>query len=84
MNGVQIFGFLAGLVTASGMMPQLIKTIKTKKAGELSIQMFLVYVVGFGMWITYGAIREDFPIIVTNSFSLVLTFLMIYFKIKYK
>lgn len=84
MDGIQVFGFLAGIVTASGMMPQVIKTFKTKKAGELSIQMFLFYLVGFSMWITYGVIREDFPIIVTNSVSIVLTALMLYFKIRYR
>lgn len=84
MEGIQIFGFVAGTVTALGMIPQLIKTWKTKKVDELSIKMFLLYILGFSMWITYGVIRSDVPIIVTNSLSITITAIMIFLKLKYK
>jgi len=83
MEWIEMFGFAAGVVTSVGMMPQLIKTIKTKQVDELSIQMYLIYLAGFGMWITYGIVREDIPIIATNSFSIILTIVMIILKIKF-
>jgi MtN3 and saliva related transmembrane protein len=83
MDWIEVFGFTAGVVTAIGMMPQLVKTIKTKKVDELSIQMFLIYLLGFGMWISYGIIQEDLPIVVTNSFSVTLTVVMICLKIRF-
>jgi MtN3 and saliva related transmembrane protein len=83
MSWIEIFGFAAGVVTAIGMMPQLVKTVKTKKVDELSIQMFLIYLLGFIMWITYGVVQEDLPIVVTNSISVILTLIMIYLKIRF-
>jgi MtN3 and saliva related transmembrane protein len=84
MDWIEIFGFAAGIVTSVGMMPQLIKTIKTKQVDELSIQMYIIYLAGFGMWITYGVIRKDIPIIATNTFSVILTMVMIILKIRFR
>ncbi len=84
MEGIKIFGFLAGIVTSSGMLPQLIKTWKTKEVKDLSIKMFIVYLIGFGMWITYGVIESDPPIVATNILSVIITIVMVVLKLKYQ
>ncbi len=84
MEGIQIFGFVSGIVTSSGMIPQLIKTWKTKEVEELSIKMFIIYLIGFLMWITYGIIQKDIPIVATNILSVIITIIMIFLKIKYQ
>ncbi|HVE60387.1 MAG TPA: SemiSWEET transporter [Chitinophagaceae bacterium] len=84
MNTTQIIGLTAGILTASSLLPQLIKTIKEKKADDVSLLMLFVLLSGISLWIVYGIKRDDFPIIATNAFSLLLNIIMIFLRIKYK
>jgi len=83
MNWTQIIGLFAGICTASSLLPQLIKTIKEKKAEEISKTMLFVLMTGVATWIVYGVMRKDLPIIITNSFSLLLNIAMIVLRLKY-
>lgn len=84
MDGTQILGLAAGVLTASSLIPQVIKTIKHKKADDISISMLLVLQAGIILWVIYGVKREDFPIIATNSFSLLVNITMVVLGLKYK
>jgi MtN3 and saliva related transmembrane protein len=84
MNWTQIIGLAAGICTATSMLPQVIKTIKEKKAEDVSLIMLLVLCTGIILWIVYGIKREDLPIIATNSFSLLVNITMVFLRIKYK
>ena len=83
MDVVQIVGLFAGICTASSLLPQLIKTVKEKKADEISKLMLSVLMLGVATWVVYGVLRQDLPIIVTNSFSLALNIAMMFLRIKY-
>jgi len=84
MNLTQIVGLFAGICTSSSLLPQLIKTIKEKKADDISKAMLFVLMIGVATWVVYGILRDDLPIIITNSFSLMLNIAMIVLRIKYK
>jgi MtN3 and saliva related transmembrane protein len=81
---IQLVGIVAGIFTSSSLMPQLIKTFKTKKAEEISLIMLITLMLGIGLWIYYGILREDLPIIITNGFSFMLNIILIVLRIKYK
>lgn len=84
MDGTQIIGIIAGICTASSLLPQVIKTLKEKKAEEVSLGMLLVLMTGVALWIVYGIEKDDLPIIVTNCFSLLVNIVMVILRIKYK
>lgn len=77
-------GIAAGVCTSVSMLPQLIKIIKTKKADDISYVTVVVLLVGVAAWIWYGVLRMDYPIIVTNSFSLVVSLMVLAFSVRYK
>ena len=79
----QVIGLVAGFLTASSLLPQLLKILKEKKAENISIPMLLIMLTGLGLWIYYGSLKEDWPIIVTNAFSLLLNIGIIILKLKY-
>jgi MtN3 and saliva related transmembrane protein len=79
-----IVGIVAGILTSVSLLPQLIKIIREKKAQNISYLMLVVLLAGLGCWVWYGVLREDVPIIVTNSFSFLINSLVIFFTIKYK
>jgi MtN3 and saliva related transmembrane protein len=83
MNWTQAIGLAAGILTASSLIPQVIKTLKQKRADEVSIKMLLVLEAGIILWIVYGFKRDDFPIIVTNMFSLAVNITMVVLRVKY-
>ena len=80
----KIVGIAAGIFTGSSMLPQLIKTIQEKKASQVSVFMLLILIAGLGLWVWYGFLKEDWPIIVTNLFSLVVNLIMMFLRYKYR
>jgi MtN3 and saliva related transmembrane protein len=84
MDKMQWIGIIAGILTASSMLPQVIKVLKEKKADEISLLMLIVLVSGIALWIVYGVMREDMPIIATNAFSLLVNIVLIALRIKYR
>jgi MtN3 and saliva related transmembrane protein len=83
MNWTQAIGLFAGICTSSSLLPQLVKTIKEKKAEEISKLMLFVLLIGVAGWVVYGFLRDDMPIIITNSFSLLLNIFLIILRFKY-
>jgi MtN3 and saliva related transmembrane protein len=84
MDRTQIIGIVAGICTGFSLLPQLIKIIKDKKADDLSYFMLGILLAGLTGWIWYGCLKEDYPIIITNLFSLVLNIIIIFLTIHYK
>ena len=80
----QYVGIAAGILTGVSLLPQLIKIIKEKKANSISFVMLAVLLAGLCVWIVYGVLKKDFPIIVTNSFSLLTNIIIVVLTAKYK
>ena len=80
----EIVGLAAGICTSISLLPQLIKLLKHKKAEDISLFYLIILFIGLGLWIWYGFLREDTPIIVTNGFSLVINGIVIVLGIRYK
>jgi MtN3 and saliva related transmembrane protein len=81
---IQVIGIIAGCMTSLSMIPQLIKLIKSKEANDVSIFMIVLLLIGVALWVVYGILKQDVPIITTNCFSFALNLLLLAFLIKYK
>ena len=84
MDWTKIIGLTAGILTAGSLIPQVIKTIKEKKANDVSLGMLFVLVTGVSLWVVYGILRNDEPLIITNCFSVAINITMIILGIRYK
>jgi MtN3 and saliva related transmembrane protein len=78
-----IIGFIAGCITSFGFIPQLIRTWRTKKANDISLWQPLILAVGIFLWLVYGLLLGDLPIILANSIALVSNVLLVWLKIRY-
>jgi MtN3 and saliva related transmembrane protein len=78
---VQTLGFVAGTLTAVAFLPQVIKTWRTRSAGDLSTSMLLAQSFGVALWIVYGVAIGSLPVIISNVVTLTLTLLLLAFKI---
>jgi MtN3 and saliva related transmembrane protein len=79
----ELIGLIAGILTACSLLPQVIKTLKEHKTEGVSVFIFILLMGGTGMWVYYGILRDDLPLIVTNAFSFALNVLMLILKIRY-
>ena len=84
MTGVDILGYSAGAITSLTFLPQVIKTWKVKSAKDISLLMFLIAAINEVMWIVYGALLDNWVIILTNIIVLSMAMTMIYFKLRFK
>ncbi|HEY9007594.1 SemiSWEET family sugar transporter [Ohtaekwangia sp.] len=80
----EVIGIGAGACTALSLLPQLIKIIRDKQARDISLFYLIVLLAGLSLWIWYGILRDDMPIIVTNVTSIVLNIAIIILGIRYK
>ncbi len=80
----QLIGLTAGLLTTIAFLPQVIKTWKMRSAKDLSLSTFSLFFVGVALWLVYGVISNDLPIILTNVFTLILAGILLFFKLKFK
>ncbi|MBI4114868.1 MAG: hypothetical protein HY445_03440 [Candidatus Niyogibacteria bacterium] len=79
----EIIGYLAGVLTAGTMVPQIIKSIRTKHVRDLSIYMVLMYVLNAGLWVTYGISISSIPLILADSFALIAGLTQLFLKMRY-
>lgn len=79
-----ILGILAGICTTAAVVPQIYKAWKTKKVKDVSPGMFIVLLIGLLLWVVYGVMKNDVPIIATNGLALALNGFMLFLMIRYK
>ena len=80
---VDIFGYFAAILTTAAFLPQLIKTLKTKKAEDVSLTTLIMFIVGVFSWIIYGYKISSTPICIANLITLVLNILILISKINF-
>jgi MtN3 and saliva related transmembrane protein len=83
MDLILIIGVAAGIITSASFIPQLIKGYQTKKLDDVSIGMYLILIVGMGLWLYYGILLKETPIIGANAFSIICCSLVLVLKQMY-
>jgi len=73
-------GFAAGFLTTISFIPQITKIWKSRSADDVSRKMFLAVACGVALWLVYGIILKQWPLIVWNSISLVLAATILFLK----
>lgn len=76
-------GLAAGFLTTIAFVPQVAKIWKTKSAKDVSLPTFIAFTVGVGLWLAYGILQSEIPIIVWNAVTLVLAGAILAMKLKF-
>ena len=80
---IEIIGYAAGFLTTLSFLPQLLKTLRTRSTKDISLGMFLIFVIGISLWLLYGIMLKETPIIIANSATLILAVPILLMKLKY-
>ena len=76
-------GTVAGTLTTAAYLPQVVKVWRSRSAGDISLQMYILMVTGASLWVTYGLMLMEWPVIIANAVSLLFTAAILAFKLRY-
>lgn len=80
---INIIGFSAAIVGTSLMLPQVLKSYKTKSVSDLSWGMLVLYFLNCALWLIYGILISAFHLILTNAIALIISVIQVLLKLKY-
>ncbi|WP_210408271.1 SemiSWEET family sugar transporter [Allokutzneria sp. NRRL B-24872] len=77
-----VFGLIAGALTMLSFLPQVLRTARTRSAGDLSWGWLLLFGGGVAMWAVYGLATGDVPVAATNVITLGLVSVLVVLKVR--
>jgi MtN3 and saliva related transmembrane protein len=83
LNTTLIVGLVAGSLTTFAFLPQSLRAIKTKHTKDLSLPMLVMLEIGVVIWIIYGLLISDIPLLAANIISFVFVTITLVMKLKY-
>ena len=79
-----IIGYVAALFTTFSLLPQIIRIWKLKEARDISLFMPLMVSIGAVLWLVYGIMIAEAPVIAANAVSLLVALITLFVTIKYR
>ena len=84
MDTAQWVGLGAGLLTTFAFVPQVLKIWRTKSAKDISLRTYIAFSLGVAMWLVYGILKQEPPIILWNAVTLVLAIAIVAMKLRFR
>jgi len=82
--GITLLGMIAGAMTTIAFLPQLFKVWRSKSAKDISMTWLVIFSSGVFLWLIYGLLLGQLPIVLANAVTLSLTGVILWFKLKYR
>ena len=80
---ITIIGLVAAFCTTISFLPQAVKTIQTKNTSGISLPMYFLFTLGTLMWLIYGLLSANIPIVIANAITLIFASIILIYKMKY-
>ena len=59
-------GYLAGIITVGAFLPQALRILRTRQARDISLGTFTLLMTAGSLWVVYGLLNRDWPVVITN------------------
>jgi MtN3 and saliva related transmembrane protein len=83
MTSVTIVGLVAAFLTTVAFLPQVLRTLRTRSTSDISLVMFSTYVAGILLWLVYGLLLGDVPLIASNAVTFLLSGTILLLKLRH-
>lgn len=83
MEASDVVGYLAGTLTTIALVPQVWRTFRTRDVSGISLRMYSTFTLGVAIWLAYGILLREVPMILANSISLVLAIAVLAMKLRF-
>jgi MtN3 and saliva related transmembrane protein len=84
MDSITFIGLAAATLTTAAFVPQVVRAWRTRSTNDISLPMFLILALGITLWLIYGVLIRDLPLIAANLVTLVLVLAILFLKLRYK
>lgn len=78
-----LIGLAAAIVTTLCWVPQAIRIIRTRDTAAISLPAYLALTFGIGLWLVYGILLADLPLILSNTVTIVLLMTIVALKLRF-
>jgi MtN3 and saliva related transmembrane protein len=82
MLEILVSAFAATLTTVA-FVPQALHIIRHKETKGISLLMYVAFAGGVALWLVFGIMIGNWPIIIANAITLVLTLAIVAMKLRY-
>lgn len=79
----ELVGLAAAFLTTLAFLPQVLHTIRTRSTHDISLRMYSLFTLGVFLWLIYGLILRDIPIIGANAVTLLLSGTVLVLKLRH-
>ena len=79
-----MLGYAAGFLTTIAFIPQAVKIWKTRSADDVSLPTFIAFTIGVSLWLAYGLVVKEPPMILWNGVTLVFAAAILVMKLKFR
>ena len=76
-----ILGYCAAALTTGSFVPQAMLTLRTRDVSGISVGMYSAFTAGVALWLDYGVVLREWPIVVANAVTLLLAATILTVKI---
>lgn len=77
----QLLGFLAASLTTVSFVPQVVYCWKTRDTRSISLGMYACFSLGVLLWLIYGLLVQQWPVVAANAVTLLLASSILYLKL---
>jgi MtN3 and saliva related transmembrane protein len=77
-------GLTAAVLTTLAFLPQVVKVWRSHRADDISLGMYGLFCVGIVLWLVYGVLTDDLPIILANAVTLALAGCVLGLVLRYR
>ena len=81
---IDTIGYAAGFIAMITFLPQLLKTIRTKKTADISMIMLLLTLAANILYVVYGILLELYPVVIMLGIMTCILILQIALTMKYR
>ena len=84
MPVADILAYIATSLNIVMLVPQVVRTWKTKRTGDLSLITLVIFLIACLLWVIYGVAKSAAPVIIANTIVGGMNLVLILLKLKYR
>ncbi len=81
MTSTDLLGYCAATLTTLSFLPQAMLTLRTRNVSGISLGMYSAFTLGVALWLAYGVVLGECPIIIANTLTLALASVILVLKL---
>lgn len=78
-----LIGYGAAALTTAAFVPQAVKSWTTRDLSGISLSMYSLFTLGVGLWLVYGLLIGNWPVILANGVTLALAGMVLGLKLRH-